>query len=124
MSEPENQPEMSGDPLVDDLQNEVQSLRTLMSVSLIVLLVFAVCMNAVLGLAISQINKSHDQALQAAVMAQNQATEMWRKLVDFSRTNADFAPYLEKYRTIFTNQPTATAAPPKAAPPAAPAPKK
>ena len=122
MSEAENQPEMSGDPLVDDLQDEVQALRTLLSVALIVMVVFAVCMNFFLGMQIAQFNKAHDQALQGAVMYQNQATEMYRKLIDFSRTNSDFAPYLDKYRTIFTNQPSAAAAPaPAAAKPVAPA---
>jgi hypothetical protein len=122
MSEIENQPEMSGDPLVEDLQNEVQSLRTLLSVSLIVLLVFAICMNFFLGIQISQINKARDQAQQSALAISEQAKDMWHKLNDFSRSNADFAPTLEKYRQIFTNQPAAAApAPASTTRPVAPA---
>ena len=121
MTEPEDQPEMSGDPLVEDLLIEVQSLRTLLTVSLIVLLVFAICMNAFLGIQISQLNKNRDQAQQGAVAAQAQANDIWRKLNEFSRSNADVAPILDHYRQYFTNQPAAATSAPAAARPVAPA---
>jgi len=89
-------------PMNEDLRNEVQSLRAMLSVSLIVLIMFQVCVALFL---FKQVSMARAQAiaLQQQVVDSfsiPQASEFWNKMNEYSKTHPDYEPIISKYRAV------------------------
>jgi hypothetical protein len=110
MNEPEMRTETTPDFVIEDLQAEVQALRTLLSVTLIVLLVFSFCINWYIFRQASMARSQVDSDKKAAEQIQAPAFMLWNDFVEYSKTHPDFAPIIEKYRQSFPNNPPAAAA--------------
>jgi hypothetical protein len=88
----------------EDLQNEVQSLRTLLCVSLILIMVFGACMDFFLIKQVSDLRSATSRAenLWKAVDV-TKAVYFWNSLNDYARTHADIAPLIAS-ASPFINQ--------------------
>ncbi len=108
MSETENPVEISGDSGVEALRNEVQTLRAVLSFTVLLLFVFSICMNVFL---FRQATAVSGQAAQAQAVVSNfesmsgQANDFWLKLNDYARTHPDFQPIVAKYSQLIGTHP-------------------
>jgi hypothetical protein len=113
MNETENKFEAAGDIVNDGLQNEVHSLRALLSASVVIMIIFSLCVDVFLLKQISLLNgdtavtrQQTDQLFPSA-----QASELWNKLNEYAKTHPDFETVIAKYRPIvskFTTGPALT----------------
>ncbi len=112
MSGSENEINALADGGNEELQSALQSLRTLISAALVLMIVFSVCVDLYLSM---RVRDEKAGANQIAIAAQNYglgAGEFWGKLVEYSKTHPDFHPVIDKWKahiTVNTNSP-----PPKA----------
>jgi hypothetical protein len=90
---------------VESLRSEVQSLRAVVSFSVLLLFIFTVCVNIYL---FRQANLASGQVAQARAAVANfengggaQIVDFWSKLNDYSRTHPDFQPIINKYDPFF-----------------------
>ena len=113
MNESETKTEPAQDFAVEDLQDEVQGLRTLMSVSLIVIIVFSFCVNWYLFKQDRIVQGRIDQDRQTAGALQTGIVAFWNDLNEYGKAHPDFAPVLEKYRALFATNAPAPAAKPR-----------
>jgi hypothetical protein len=101
MDETEPMIEATADSKVETLQGELNALRTLVTISLILLIVFSFCVNVFL---FRQVAMARAQVAQAEQFIQgfntSEFAEFWNKLSDFSRTHPDFAPIWAKYKDL------------------------
>ena len=111
MDEPETKVETAPDFAIEELQNELQALRTLMTVSLIVMIVFSVCVNLYFFKQDRILQGSINQLQQTTGGMQSGIVAFWSELNDFSKAHSDFAPALDKYRSLFATNASAAAAP-------------
>jgi hypothetical protein len=109
MNEPETRTEAAPDFAVEDLQDELQALRTLMSVTLIVMIVFSICVNWYFFKQDRVIQGNINQVTQTAGNMQAGIVGFWNELNDFGKTHPDFAPVLDKYRSLFASKPALNA---------------
>jgi hypothetical protein len=92
----------------EELRSELQSLRTLISAALVLLIVFSVCLDLYLSM---RVRDEKAGANQIAMAAQNYgigAGELWSRLVEYSKTHPDFHPIIDKWKshiTVNTNNP-------------------
>jgi len=102
MNETENKFEATGDMVNDGLENEVQSLRALLSASLVILIIFSLCVDVYLFKQVSLLNG--DTAMTKLQMEQifpsAQASDLWNKLNDYAKTHPDFESVIAKYRPV------------------------
>jgi hypothetical protein len=101
----------------EELRNEVQSLRAIISLALVVMIIFAVCVDVFLfkqvSIARAQITQSANVYNQVnGNFPREKANEFITKLNDYARTHPDFLPVLEKYRQfpgiVLTTPPSAS----------------
>ena len=89
------------DPKVEVLQGELQSLRTLLTISLILVIAFSFCVNVFL---FRQVAMARAQVTQAEQFVKDfnagQVAEFWNKLTEFSKTHPEFAPIWAKYKDM------------------------
>jgi hypothetical protein len=110
MTEPENQFKTATDGGAEELRNELGSLRMLVSAALVLLIVFCVCVDLYLS---PQVSEEKARADQAAAVLNNfsfNAGEFWKRLVEYSKTQPDFAPVVAKWSahvSMTTNGPPA-----------------
>lgn len=109
MTESETNFEVAGDTGAEALRDELESLRTLVSVTLILLIVSSLCLNAFLFKQCLLANEQKDLILQNEATSKNAAIAMWTKLNDFSKGHPDFAPLMDKYRIYFNTNSSAPA---------------
>jgi len=109
MNEPETQQESTSDFAFEELQEEVQSLRTLVSVTLIVLIVFTLCVDWFLYVQASGLRArlKQDEATINRITAS--AADFWNKFTEYGKTHPDFAPVLEKNKPNFVSNYSAPA---------------
>src|SRR5271156_5768654 len=100
MSEPEGKFDTMDGPGVAELREEVASLRTMLSTSLLLLLVFSVCVNIFL---FRQTSAMHAQASAASQVVYDfdhggasSAIEFWTRLNESSPGHPDFLPIINK----------------------------
>jgi len=104
--------ESSGGPGVEELRSEVQSLRTILSCSLLLLFVFSFCVNIFLFRQTSMVSGQLAQVNQllsawaSGGPAQAQAIDFWGKLNEFAKTHPDFTPIINKYSSYINVHPT------------------
>lgn len=118
-----------------DLPRQVQQLRTMLMVTLVLVVLISLCLNVYLWRQLVYLRRDlaafKPQANQLISNYQRNepaVREFLRKLTEYSRTHLDFAPILQKYPFV-TNTPipgvpmppAANAAPPAAGPAPAPA---
>jgi uncharacterized membrane protein len=103
MSEFENQPGTFSGSSAADLQEEVHSLRTLLSVSLILMIVFGLSVNlfllkqvSALGTQTTLFEQQADQGARNFNTAK--AIEFWNRLVAYSRAHPEYAPVINDLR--------------------------
>ena len=90
----------------EELRDELQSLRTLISAALVLLIVSCVCLDLYLSM---RVRDEKAGANQIAIAARNfgaGAGEFWNKLMEYSKTHPDFNPIIDKWKanvTINTN---------------------
>jgi hypothetical protein len=98
MSEFEDKPEAFTGSGTAALQEEVSSLRTLLSVSLILMIVFGLSVNIFLLKGISVVGGENTK-LEQGVSTFNtpKAIEFWNDLVKYSRTHPDYATVINKF---------------------------
>jgi len=120
MNETEGSFKSPGDSGVEELRNDVESLRTSVTMALFFLFIFSFCVNVFL---FRQATAMGAQAAQARLMVtswaagspmQIQAADFWNKLAEFSKTHPDFVPIMNKYSKFINT--SANAAPKAAAP--------
>ncbi len=111
MNEPENKFGGPADSWSEELRNELQSLRTLLSAALVLLIVFSACMDYFLSAQTTEMRRAlyQDQQLVNNFSANStRAAEFWGKLVEYSKTHPDFVPIIDKWKaniSIHTNGP-------------------
>jgi hypothetical protein len=96
----------------EELRGELQSLRTLISAALVLLIVFCVCIDLYLSMRVRDEKAGANQIALAAHNYGLGAGEFWSKLLEYSKTHPDFHPIIDKWKaniTVNTNGP-----PPKA----------
>jgi hypothetical protein len=102
MNETENKLEATGDFVNDDLQNELQSLRALVSASLVIMIMFSLCVDVFLIKQVSLLNS--DTAVTKArteqIFPTAKASELWNKLNDFAKAHPDYETVIAKYRPV------------------------
>jgi hypothetical protein len=81
-----------------ELQENVNSLRTLLSATLILLIVFSLMMNLFLLKQVSSLRAQTD-SMEAAVNGFNtpRAVDYWNHLVAYARTHPEFAPVINQF---------------------------
>lgn len=98
MNEFEQAPQGSSGSSVAELQEEVQSLRTLLSASLILMIVFSLVINLFL---LKQVSALRAQTEVFATANNNfntaKAIDYWNHLVQYARTHPEFAPVINKF---------------------------
>jgi hypothetical protein len=86
---------------VEELQNDLQWLRTLVSIALILLGLFGVSVDIFL---LRQASLLRAQLTQAETMEDNfnaaAPTKFWIRLNEYARTHPDFAPTIAKYTPL------------------------
>ena len=104
MNETENKFEAGGDIVNDELQNEVQSLRSLLSAALVIMVMLSLCVDVFLIKQVSLLNG--DTAITKArteeIFPTAKASDLWNKLSDYSKSHPDFEPIIAKYRPIIS----------------------
>src|ERR1700722_1174064 len=111
MNEFENQSGATVGTAAEELRSELQVLRMLMTVVLLMLIGLSICADYYLSHQTAGMQAEAGQA-QALVNAfpQAAANEFVSRLKDYSRTHPDFAPIAAKYGGLFgQQQPGATA---------------
>jgi len=101
MNESEGKFDTMGEPGLPELREEVASLRTMFSASLLLLFVFSFCVNIFL---FHQASMAHAQASVATQLVHDfdyggaaQAIDFWTKLNEYARGHPDFLPIINKY---------------------------
>jgi len=112
MNEFENKPDAAIDPTVQELREELHSLRTLVSTSLIVLIVFVCCLNFFLMRQASTVRNEVTRNESFLAEFGPWAKTVWDRLKDYSKTHTDFAPIISKYNAYVVEGPPTNAAPP------------
>jgi hypothetical protein len=102
MNETENKFEATGDIVNDGLQNEVQSLRALISASLVILIMFSLCVDVFLIKQVSLLNGDTvvTKARTEQLFPTAKASDLWNKLNEFAKTHPDFETVIAKYRPV------------------------
>lgn len=100
----------------ENLRADVQSLRTMLSVALLLLFIFSFCVNVFLFRQVKAITAQVAQAQQLVESFQKgggftQGAELVSRLNEYARTHPDFAPIMQKYSFHIT--PTGAPAPAK-----------
>ena len=86
---------------IAELQETVHSLRTLLSASLIVLIVFSGVVNLFLLKQVSTLRAQTEAAEASSNTFQTaKAIDYWNRLVAYSRTHPDFAPVITQFTTL------------------------
>lgn len=103
MSEPENR----GGTAIEELQNQLQTLRALLAVALVVLIGFTFCADYLvskqtqaLKQETAQLESVYDRFPHAA------ANDFLKRMRDYAKTHPDFSPVAAKYPGVF-GQPAA-----------------
>jgi hypothetical protein len=115
MNESETNLDMAPDNTVAALQEEIQSLRTLMVGALLVLIVFSASLDFFLSrqarIASTQAADAQKYIDEFNTLSIPPARDFWNKLTEFSKTHPDVSPILAKYSPYFqvpaTNVPAA-----------------
>jgi hypothetical protein len=117
MNESENKFENAPGTEMSELRLELDSLRSMLSASLLLLFIFSACVNLYL---FHQASAVHAQASQANQLVYDfdhggsaLIVDFWTKLNDYSRTHPDFAPVFNKYSKFINTRPNPAAAPKK-----------
>lgn len=101
MSEFQSSPEFSTGPGIAELQDEVQSLRALVSAFLVVLIVFGFSIDLYLWKHVSVVRKESAQLNAASSNFDSaKAIDYWNHLVQYSRSHPEFVPVISKYNMI------------------------
>lgn len=100
----------------ENVRAEVQSLRAMLSVALLLLFIFSFCVNVFLFRQVTAVSAQLAQAQQLVANFQKgggytQGAELLSRLNEYARTHPDFAPILQKYNFHITT--TGTPAPAK-----------
>jgi len=96
---------------VEGLRSEVQSLRAILSCSLLLIFIFSMCVNIFLFRQTNMVSNQFAQANQLITAwanggpAQAQAIDFWKKLNDYARVHPDFMPIINKYSQYINVQP-------------------
>ncbi|HEX3798426.1 MAG TPA: hypothetical protein VH413_06960 [Verrucomicrobiae bacterium] len=90
----------------ESLRSEVQSLRTVISFSLLLMFILSVCVNIFLfrQVKLMDVQVANEQAVVNTFETAGggvQVVEIWMKLNDYARTHPDFAPIVAKYKPFF-----------------------
>ncbi|MDB6065147.1 MAG: hypothetical protein JWR26_1355 [Pedosphaera sp.] len=113
MNEPENKFTADASAKVEELQNDLQWLRTLVSIALILLGLFGLSVDVFL---LRQASLVRTQVTQTEMAEDNFnaaiPTKFWNRLNEYARTHPDFTPILAKYtplvgQTLINNGSTA-----------------
>jgi hypothetical protein len=96
MNESENKFETSA-PAGEDLRAEVQSLRSMLSFTLLLAFVFSFFVFVYLRSQNSQLNAQLANQESALNAAQPMAAELLGKLSDYAKTHPDYQPIFQKY---------------------------
>jgi hypothetical protein len=83
---------------IAELQENVHSLRTLLSATLVLLIVFSLIMNLFLLKQVSSL-RAQTEAMDTAINSFNtpKAIDYWNHLVAYARTHPDFAPVINQF---------------------------
>ncbi len=111
MTAPENEFKPATDSGSEEVRTELQSLRTLLSAALVLVIVFSVCVDLYLSPQVSEERARTDQAAAVMYTFSHNAGEFWNRLVEYSKTHPDFAPVIEKWKSHVSMH--NNAAPPK-----------
>ena len=99
---------MAGGAAVEDLREQLQSLRMLLAVALVMLIGFTFCADYFLAKQIQSVNgESAQLQMIANSFPQAAATDFAKRLQDYSKTHADFASVTAKYPGLFEQTPPA-----------------
>src|SRR5260370_695268 len=111
MNETENKFEATGDLVNDDLYHAVQSLRSLLSLSLVVLIMFSLCVDVFLFKQGSLLNGQTAVTLTQTeeIFSTAKASDLWSKLNEFAKTHPDYETVIAKYRPVVSKFTAATA---------------
>jgi hypothetical protein len=95
-----------------ELRYEVESLRSMLALTLLLLIIFTACVNLFLfhqanSLA-GQVNEEQRRITFFQNVTSVQAIDFWNKINDYGSRHSDFAPILAKYKpfiNVRTNAP-------------------
>jgi hypothetical protein len=101
MNELENKFAADASAKVEEMQNDLQWLRTLVSIALILLGLFGLSVDVFL---LRQASLIRTQVTQTETMEDNfnaaVPTKFWNRLNEYARTHPDFAPIIAKYSPL------------------------
>jgi hypothetical protein len=113
-----NGTEFTSNPSADsgsqDLRYEVESLRSMLAFTLLLMIVFTACVNLFLfhqANALSgQANEEQREVTTFQNVTSGQAIEFWNKINEYGARHPDFAPVLAKYKPFINVHTNAAAA--------------
>jgi hypothetical protein len=109
MNESEPNLDSASGPSLKTLQEEVQSLRTLVTGTLAILFVFSVCLNIFLARQAMVVSNQAAEAQKTVEVFNKQgapwANDFWYKLIAYSKTHNDISPIIAKYSPYITATP-------------------
>jgi hypothetical protein len=117
MNGPEQKLDAPAEPRLEEVQEELYFLRTLLSVSLIFMIALSLSVDLYL---LKQVSMQAQQVANAqkaedsfnAAKAADRASEVWSRLVEYSKTHPDYVPVLARFspalnQTMITSVPAA-----------------
>ncbi|MDB6125633.1 MAG: hypothetical protein JWQ71_4626 [Pedosphaera sp.] len=109
MNESEANIDSASGPSLKTLQEELQSLRTLVTGALAILFIFSVCLNIFLSRQAMVVSNQAAEAQKAVdefrTFGAPWANDFWYKLLAYSKTHNDIAPIISKYSPYITASP-------------------
>ncbi len=101
---------------IENLQVEVQSMQTLLCVSLMLFLIFTICINLFLGMQVSMMRDQvhHTESVENAFISTTapQLYQFYAKVNDYASKHPDFKPIMDKYAPFFATHKFLTSPPP------------
>lgn len=113
MNEPESKLEGMDDSGKADVREDVQSLKTVLNLALLLIFILSFCLNLILWDQVRALSNQSRETQQALAVFENGALQIWTSLNDYAKTHPDYAPIIEKYRKFISVPTNAPAAPKK-----------
>jgi hypothetical protein len=102
MNEFENQSGMEGNSDIEELREQLQALRTLVAIALVMLIGLSICADLFFS---KQVQMLNTESQQMQVMAESfpvaAANDFVKRLREYAKTHPDFAPIAAKYPGLF-----------------------
>jgi hypothetical protein len=108
MNEFESQSGMEGSTGIEELRTQLEMLRKLLAIALVMLIGLSICADLFLSKQIQALNAESQQLQMIAnAFPQAAANDFVKRLREYAKTHPDFAPVAARYPGMFETAPAA-----------------